>query len=71
MPSAVLVAALALILGCAEKKKEPEKVDNVATRYTESLNQNLGNAHDAAARANAAIAAGQAARQAAQAEEAQ
>lgn len=53
----ILAAALLLaVVGC----KKSETADNAATRYTDGLQTNVQQAEDAAAKANAAIAAEQA-----------
>lgn len=60
-----LVLVLPLLAACSSKPKEaaapPPKVDNTVTRYTQSLQQNVEKAKDAQQKANAAIAAEQAA----------
>jgi hypothetical protein len=53
----ILAAALLLAaLGC----KKTETADNAATQYTDGLQSNVQQAEDAAAKANAAMAASQA-----------
>ena len=49
---------LAVLAGCGKTKDG--HVDNAATRYTAGLQQNVGKAHVAADKANAAIAQTQA-----------
>jgi len=54
----IYLSLLMFLAGCG--KKQEAKADNAATRYTSSLQQDLGKAQVAADKANAAVAQTQA-----------